>query len=133
MKYSPFIAPSLVLMVIAFNQTFAGSGEEINAGQSAKSAELEHVSQLAGNCHENWREMAWVIGESGSLARDNAAFDQGIKRVCQARAELFFEGYEITPFIAPDSQAQIYPIVFRPSVEEIKAQIRINLPQLRLI
>ncbi len=67
------------------------------------------------------------------LARDNLAFNEGVRNICQARAELFFEGYEIKPFIAADSQQEVFQLVFRPNVDAIKSQIRLNLPKLRLI
>lgn len=133
MKFSPLIAPSIVLLVIAYNQTFAGSGDTAANTQAATSTRAEHVAQLAATCHQGWQKMDWVLGHTGTSAKDNPAFSQGMVRVCRARAELFFEGYEISPFIEPGSQQQILPIVFRPSIEEIKDQFRLHLPKLRLI
>lgn len=129
MKFSPLIAPSLVVLVIAYNQTFAGASDDTDANASKG----EHIQQLTETCHQAWQEMDWRFGKSNTLARDHAAFSEGIIRVCQARAELFFEGYEISPFIEPGSQQQVFPIVFRSSVDEIKSQIRLHLPRLRLI
>ena len=40
MKFSPFIAPSIVLMVVAFNQTFAGSSPD---NQAVAQISAEHV------------------------------------------------------------------------------------------
>ncbi len=132
MKFSPFIAPSIVLMVIAFNQTFAGSAPDDQAVAQIN-AENNRITQISETCYQGWQQLDWTIGENGIPASNHPAFNEGIKRVCQARAELFFEGYEITPFIEPESQAQVFPIVFQPSVEEIKQQLRQNLPKLRLI
>lgn len=132
MKFSPLIAPSVVLMIVAFNQTFAGSAPENQAAAHIK-AENQRISQISKTCYQSWKQLNWTIGENAMSAEDHPAFSQGIKRICQARAELFFEGYEITPFIEPESQAQIFPIVFRPDVEEIKQHLRQNLPKLRLI
>lgn len=91
------------------------------------------VTQLSQVCYLSWQQYNWTIGEQGMLARDNTAFRTGIQRICQARAELFFEGYEVSPFIAADSQHKIFPIVFIPSVSEIKSVIRQNVPPLRII
>lgn len=132
MKFSPFIAPSIVLMIVAFNQTFAGSPSEDKASVQIN-AENQRIAQISETCHKGWQQLNWTIGENGMPASQHPAFNQGIKRVCQARAELFFEGYEISPFIDPDARAEIYPIVFRPSVEEIKQHLRLHLPKLRLI
>jgi len=132
MKFSPFIAPSIVLMVVAFNQTFAGSSPD-NQAVAQISAEQQRITQISETCYQSWQQLHWTIGENGMPAANHPAFNNGIKRICQARAELFFEGYEISPFIEPESQAQIYPIVFRPDVEEIKEHLRLNLPQLRVI
>jgi hypothetical protein len=134
MKYTPFIAPVLVLLVIFFNQTVAESPQQVI---SSKDKDLiiaeEKIFTLAKACHTKWQSLGWKIGQQNTLAKANPAFNDGIKNICRARAELFFEGYELTPFIAPDSQSQVFPIVFRYDVEEIKAQIRIHLPKLRLI
>ncbi len=134
MKFSPFFAPIAVLLAIAFNQTFAQSDSTTDlTAEQQRLSEKAHIEQIADNCHQNWQQLGWKMGEAGILARENPAFSEGIMRVCQARAELFFEGYEISPFIKPDSQQQIFPIVFQSSVDEIKDQIRIHLPRLQLI
>lgn len=91
------------------------------------------VTQLTDHCYQQWQELEWTVGEDQSSAADNEAFSGGIQKVCQARVELFLEGYEITPIIEPNSQQHIYPLVFRVSVEEIKNHIRSHLPALRLI
>ncbi|MBD3634737.1 MAG: hypothetical protein HUJ23_07515 [Methylophaga sp.] len=132
MKFSPFIAPSIVLMIVAFNQTFAGSALE-NQAAVQMNAEKDRIPQLSEPCYQGGQNLDWTIGENGMAAANHPAFSNGIKRICQARAELFFEGYEITPFIEPDSQTQVFPIVFQPSIDEIKQHLRQNLPKLRLI
>jgi hypothetical protein len=132
MKFSPFIAPSIVLMIVAFNQTFAGSAPE-NQAAVQMNAEKDRITQISETCYQGWQNLDWTIGENGMAAAKHPAFSDGIKRICQARAELFFEGYEITPFIEPDSQTQVFPIVFQPSIDEIKQHLRQNLPKLRLI
>lgn len=130
MKYTPFIAPILVTAIIALNQTLACE----NSSPSKEDVKLSAPYQkLAESCYTKWLSLDWTLADPNILARDNTAFNEGVKRVCQARAELFFEGYEIQPFIAADSQQEIFPLVFRSSVDEIKSQIRINLPKLRLI
>jgi hypothetical protein len=135
MKYSPFIAPIAVLLVIAFNQTFAESpGSELAIAVPPSQIPAAHITQLTESCHKNWQDMNWKIGEAGALAKSNPAFSDGIKKVCQARAELFFEGYELSPFIESDTQSQVYPLVFRTTtVEEVKSHIRLHLPKLKLI
>lgn len=132
MNFSPFIAPSIVLMIVAINQTFAGSTPDSRADLQIN-AEQERITQVSETCYQGWQQLDWTIGENGIAAANHPAFSDGIKRICQARAELFFEGYEITPFIEPESQPQVFPIVFQPSIDEIKQHLRQNLPKLRLI
>ncbi len=132
MKFSPLIAPSIVLMIVAINQTFAGSTSE-NQATVQMNAEKERITQVSKTCYQGWQNLDWTIGENGMAAANHPAFSAGIKRICQARAELFFEGYEITPFIEPESQPQVFPIVFQSSIDEIKQHLRQNLPKLRLI
>lgn len=134
MKFSPLIAPLAMLFFISFNQSFAESTRDTLAtiDNDATIAE-DKIVQLAETCHEKWQNLHWVMGQQNILAKNNPAFSNGIMNICRARAELFFEGYELTPFIEPDSQSEVFPIVFRYSVEEIKSQIRLHLPKLRLI
>lgn len=95
--------------------------------------EQQHIAQLSHYCYLSWQEYDWTMGEHGLPAKNNIAFAEGIKRICQVRAELFFEGYEVSPFIDPDSQHTIFPIVFMPDEQELKAVIRQNLPPLTVI
>lgn len=124
----------ILLAVLGLLFFFNRSGSEpVTASQTVDDNEQRHIAQLSHVCHVSWQQYDWTIGEQGSLARENNAFSEGIKRICQARAELFFEGYELSPFIAPDAQPTILPIVFIPSVEELKSVMRQNLPALRII
>ena len=131
MKFSPLFAPCAVLLVIAYNKTFADTSD--NMISMANAGKAEHISQLSETCHQAWQKLDWTLGESALPASQHPAFNEGIMRICQARAELFFEGYELSPFIEADSQAEVFPIVFTSDVDEIKAHIRQNLPKLRLI
>jgi len=134
MKFSPFITPLAVLFTISFNQSFAESARDTLATIDKDSAIAEDkIVQLAETCHQDWQNLNWLIGQQNRLAKNNPAFNDGVMKICRARAELFFEGYELNPFIEPDSQNQVFPIVFSFSVEEIKSQIRLHLPKLRLI
>lgn len=128
MKYIAIIAPLIVITVILLNQTLAKDGQIHSEANFTKPAE-----KLAESCYQHWLTLNWTLTNSEVLASNNKSFNDGIKKVCQARAELFFEGYEIKPFISADAQHEVFPLVFRPNVEEIKSQIRINLPKLRLI
>lgn len=130
MKYIPFIAPILVTLVIALNQTFACDSKPSCKSNTKTSSPAQ---RLAESCYQQWLTLDWTLANTKILAKDNLAFNEGVKKVCQARAELFFEGYEIKPFIAADSQQEVFPLVFRPNVDAIKSQIRLNLPKLRLI
>ncbi len=130
MKYTPLIAPFLVIAIILLNQTFAHDKKSVKQTAPASSAPSQ---QLADSCYQHWLTLNWTLTDSKILASQNTSFNDGVKRVCQARAELFFEGYEIHPFISPDSQPEVFRLVFRANVDEIKSQIRINLPKLRLI
>jgi len=134
MKLSPFIAPLAVLFVISFNQSIAESARDTLATiEKGSVIANDKVAQLAETCHQQWQTLKWKIGQQNTLAQNNPAFNRGIKNICRARAELFFEGYELSPFIEPNTQEQVFPIVFRFSVDEIKAQLRLNLPKLRII
>ncbi|SFK50457.1 hypothetical protein [Methylophaga sulfidovorans] len=128
MRYTAILAPLIVIAVIVLNQTFAKEKESHSAMNLSAPAE-----KLAESCYQHWLTLNWKLANTEMLASNNKSFRDGIKKVCQARAELFFEGYEIQPFISAGAQHEIFPLVFRPNVEDIKAQIRINLPQLRLI
>ncbi len=134
MKFSPFIAPLAVMFFISFNQSFAESARDTLATiENDASIAEDKIAQLSETCHQKWQSLNWVMGQQNMLAKDSPAFSGGVMNICRARAELFFEGYELTPFIEPDSQSEVFPIVFRYSVEEIKSQIRLHLPKLRLI
>jgi len=135
MKYSPFIAPILVVLYIGLTQTFANATDESNTAITPINAasDQEQTQQLAKVCYKNWQALSWKLGQSAMLAQNNPAFSTGIMNICQARAELFFEGYQINPFIAADSQQHVYPIVFRSSVEEIKSHLQLHLPKLNVI
>lgn len=122
------IAVLILLIVIS-----RGSIMQRADAPAPSQTESDLITQLSQVCFVSWQQYEWTIGEQAILARDNAAFSDGIQRICQARAELFFEGYEVSPFIAPDSQQRIFPIVFMPSVDDVKSVIRQNLPPLKLI
>lgn len=94
---------------------------------------IDPVQQLTDWCYADWQQKDWKMGDSQVLAKDNAAFSQGIRNVCRARAELYAEGYEIYPFIGDDTQREIYAMVFSASVDEIKSHIREYLPALQKI
>ncbi|HET8807553.1 MAG TPA: hypothetical protein VFM76_04175 [Methylophaga sp.] len=94
---------------------------------------IDPVQHLTDWCYADWQQKDWKMGDSQVLAKDNAAFSQGIRKVCRARAELYAEGYEIYPFIGNDTQREIYAMVFSSSVEEIKSHIREYLPALQKI
>lgn len=120
------IAVLILLIVIS-------RGSMLQRGDAPSQTESDLITQLSQVCFVSWQQYEWTIGEQAILARDNAAFSDGIQRICQARAELFFEGYEVSPFIAPDSQQRIFPIVFMPSVDDVKSVMRQNLPPLKII
>jgi hypothetical protein len=127
------VLSALVVLVISISRSFSVSSSPEDRTSETATNEQRHITQLTRVCHATWQQYDWQIGEHGTLARENIAFDSGIQRVCQARAELFFEGYELSPFIDPDAQSSIFPIVFIPNVDELKSVIRQNLPALRVI
>lgn len=122
------IAVLILLIVIS-----RGSIMQRGNAPAPSETESDLITQLSQVCFVSWQQYEWTIGEHATLARDSAAFSSGIQRICQARAELFFEGYEVSPFIAPDSQQRIFPIVFMPSVDDVKSVMRQNLPPLKII
>jgi hypothetical protein len=95
-------------------------------------ADTDPVQLLSKSCHYEWQQYNWTMGE-GYLAQDNVSVDEGIKRICQAKAELYLEGYEITPSIADEEQEEVFRLVFLPSVELIKTQLKVYLPKLRVL
>lgn len=134
MNFSPFIPPLAVLFIISFNHSYAQSARDTLATLEQDSVIAEDkIAQLSVTCHQKWQSLNWKLGQQNMPAANNPAFNAGIKKLCRARAELFFEGYELSPFIQPDTQSQVFPFVFHYSVDEIKAEIRLHLPKLRLI
>lgn len=95
--------------------------------------QTDPVEQLAQWCYTDWAQKDWTLGDSEVLAKNNEAFSGGIRKVCQARAELYAEGYDLYPFIADKSQREIYALVFTASVDEIKSHLRSHLPALQKI
>lgn len=91
------------------------------------------VVELSKACFAKWEQQQWLLGESQSIAQQNANFRAGINKVCRARAELYAEGYEIYPFISENTQREIYALVFSANVEEIKSHLKVHLPKLRII
>lgn len=94
---------------------------------------IDPVEALTTICFESWEAQHWVMGESTLPAQQNENFRTGVHKVCQARAELYAEGYEIYPLIADNSQREIYALVFSADVESIKAHLKEHLPKLRVI
>lgn len=131
MTPSRIIALLAALLLLAF----ISRGGLLQRADTPSPAQTESdlITQLSHVCYVSWQQYDWTIGEQALLARDNAAFSGGIQRICQARAELFFEGYEVSPFIPVDSQHKIFPIVFMPSVDDVKSVMREQLPPLRII
>jgi len=72
MKFSPFIAPSIVLMIVAFNQTFAGSAPE-NQAAVQMNAEKERITQVSETCYQGWQNLDWTIGENGMAAANRSS------------------------------------------------------------
>lgn len=96
-------------------------------------ADIDPVEALTKVCFESWEAQHWIMGESTLPAQQNENFRTGVHKVCQARAELYAEGYEIYPLITDNSQREIYALVFSADVESIKAHLKEHLPKLRVI
>lgn len=94
---------------------------------------INPVEALTTICFESWEAQHWIMGESTLSAQQNENFRTGVHKVCQARAELYAEGYEIYPLITDNSQREIYALVFSADVESIKAHLKEHLPKLRVI
>ncbi|HDY84827.1 MAG TPA: hypothetical protein ENH74_03975 [Methylophaga sp.] len=129
MKNLLYLVPVFLLIVFISKSDYIYSALT-EQGQPERNNESQ---LLADNCFQKWKTYDWTLGDSGALAVNHAGFTNGIKNICRAKAELFFEGYKLNPFVLPDSQAEIFPIVFLSSYDEIKNQIRQNLPKLQLI
>lgn len=95
--------------------------------------DIDPVEALTKICFESWESQHWIMGESTLPAQQNENFRTGVHKVCQARAELYAEGYEIYPLITDNSQREIYALVFSADVESIKAHLKEHLPKLRVI
>lgn len=91
------------------------------------------TEKLTEACYLDWQSKGWQIRGQNKLADNNPAFREGIRKVCQARSELYMEGYEITPFIKDDSQRDVYPLVFSSDVEAIKSHLKAFIKPLQLI
>ena len=133
MKYLILVSAVCAVVFTLFTQANSGSKSTQHAAHLATEETERFVSDLADVCHKSWQSMNWTIGEAQRLASDNPAFSQGIHRICTARAELFVQGYELSPFISPESQEEVFPIVFIQTVDEIKSLMRQNIPKLRVI
>jgi len=95
--------------------------------------DIDPVEALTKICFESWEAQHWIMGESTIPAQQNENFRIGVQKVCQARAELYAEGYEIYPLITDNSQREIYALVFSADVESIKSHLKEYLPKLRVI
>lgn len=100
---------------------------------TAEEKTLSVSEQLTEACYADWQTKGWTIRGQNQLADNHPAFREGIRKVCQARAELYMEGYEITPFIKDDSQRDVYPLVFSSDVEAIKSHLKAFIKPLQLI
>ena len=131
----------LLMLVVFSTLLFVESAHYYQETPSTNNGKLKHmtripesqINMLAHTCYKDWKKLNWKIGGSQMAADKNPAFREGIKRVCLARSELFFEGYDLSPFIKADTESKVYPIVFLPTVEEIKSHMKTMLPKLRVI
>lgn len=101
--------------------------------RSLAQTEMSVTEKLVEACYADWRSQGWTVRGQNRLAAENAAFRQGIRKVCQARAELYMEGYEIRPFIKDDSQRNVYPLIFSSDVEAIKSHLKAFIKPLQLL
>lgn len=104
-----------------------------SATSMAGEAPLTATEKLTDACYAEWQTKGWKVRGQDQLADNNPAFRNGIRNVCQARAELYMEGYEIRPFIKDDSQRDVYPLIFSSDVEAIKSHLKTFIKPLQLI
>jgi hypothetical protein len=107
------------LLLSGWNQPYAGTQP-----QFANTELLIHTrtAQLSQHCMTKWQQFHATspYAQAGKISH----FQQGIQRLCQARAELFFEGYAIAPTLKAAEQANNHQLLFLPSVAAVKQQMR---------
>lgn len=69
------------------------------------------VRQLSNDCFQEWQSRDWRLGEDAARAAEIPDYVAAIERICSASAELFAEGYPVSPFIH-HSQRAILPFIF---------------------
>lgn len=69
------------------------------------------IKQLTNDCFQEWQTRDWRLGEDAARVADMPSYVEAIKRICGASAELFVEGYPVSPFIH-QSQRVILPFIF---------------------
>lgn len=69
------------------------------------------VRQLSNDCFQEWQSRDWRLGEDAALAAEIPVYAAAIERICAASAELFAEGYPVSPYIH-HSQRAILPFIF---------------------
>ena len=69
------------------------------------------LRQLTDDCFQEWLSRDWRLGEDAARVADMPSYVEAIKRICGASAELFVEGYPVSPFIH-QSQRVILPFIF---------------------
>lgn len=95
---------------------------QVNAG--------EMFGSLEQDCYQEWKSRGWVIGEDNTPAHLVPRFDEGIKKICKARSQMFASDPDISPYIQ-GRIAELAPYIFGGDQAAIETLI-IKMKQRRL-
>lgn len=71
----------------------------------------DSLPDLSADCYQEWQSRRWVIGEDNTPAHEVPRFAQGIKKMCETRADMHSENADISPYIQ-GRLAELAPYVF---------------------
>lgn len=79
-------------------------------GMTAVNAQ-DFLPDLSADCYQEWQSRGWVIGEDNTPAHEVPRFAQGIKKMCETRADMHGENADISPYIQ-GRIAELAPYLF---------------------
>jgi hypothetical protein len=71
----------------------------------------DFLPDLSADCYQEWQSRGWVIGEDNTPAHEVPRFAQGIKKMCETRADMHGENADISPYIQ-GRIAELAPYLF---------------------
>jgi hypothetical protein len=71
----------------------------------------DFLPDLSADCYQEWQSRGWVIGEDNTPAYEVPRFANGIKKMCETRADMHSESADISPYIQ-GRLAELVPYLF---------------------